>query len=66
LRELSVYEGFTCAVEMAFHYEDTLYVFELKTDWFSELNQLLEDLNLADNSDEDDDDGTLGGYYSKN
>lgn len=66
LRELSVYDGFTCVVEMAFHYEDTLYVFELKTDWYTELNQLLDDLDLSDGSDEDDDDGTLGGYYSKN
>jgi hypothetical protein len=66
LRELSVYDGFTCAVEMAFHYQDTLYVFELQTDWYAELNQILEDLALTENSDEDGDDGTLGGYYSKN
>ena len=67
LRELSVYEGFTCLIELSFDYEDTLYLFELRTEWFTELTQILDQLTL---SDDDSDDGPeadpLGGYYSKN
>ena len=67
LRELSVYEGFTCLIELSFDYQDTLYLFELRTDWFTELTQILDQLTLSD----DDEDGgpdadPLGGYYSKN
>jgi hypothetical protein len=67
LRELSVYEGFTCLIELSFDYEDTLYLFELRTEWFTELTQILDQLTI---SDDDSDDGPetdpLGGYYSKN
>ncbi len=67
LRELSVYEGFTCLIEISFDYQGTLYLFELRTEWFSELNHLLEE--LAINSEDEDDEADadpLGGYYSKN
>jgi hypothetical protein len=67
LRELSVYEGFTCLIELSFDYQDTLYLFELRTEWFTELTQILDQLTISD----DDEDGgpdadPLGGYYSKN
>jgi len=65
LRELSVYEGFTARIELSFSHDDTVYRFELETDWYRELNDILEELDLREESPDDDDD-TLGGYYSKN
>ncbi len=67
LRELAVYDGFTASIELSFYFENTLYVFELETDWNRELNDILEELALS--SDEGGpaaEDDNLGGYYSKN
>jgi hypothetical protein len=67
LRELAMYDGFTCVVELSFDYSGSLYVFELRTDWYNELNDILDQLDLAGGEDEgDEDDSTFGGYYSKN
>ncbi len=71
LKDLRMYDGFTCMIELSFEHSSTLYVFELRTDWYNQLNALLEEMDLATDLDEDDDeeeknDGPLGGYYSKN
>lgn len=68
LRELAIYDGFTCLIEMSFEYQGSLYIFELRTEWYNQLNTLLEEMDLASGDDDDDDDseGPLGGYYSKN
>src|ERR1700712_2913182 len=67
LRELSVYEGFTCLIELSFDYKETLYLFELRTEWFSELTHILDQLTISDDDAEGGPDtDPLGGYYSKN
>ena len=68
LRELAMYDGFTCMIEMSFVHDDTVYVFELRTDWYSELNVILDELDMQSGADSDDDEreDPLGGYYSKN
>jgi hypothetical protein len=65
LRELNMYDGFTCVIELSFDYQDVMYMFELRTDWYNELNDILEQLDIAPDGEADDDD-TFGGYYSKN
>jgi hypothetical protein len=68
LRELSKYDGFTCALELSFDYQHTMYTFDLEAEWYSELSDLLVQLDLGFDPDaEDDDEGEpYGGYYSKN
>jgi hypothetical protein len=69
LREFRAYDGFTCTVEISFELENTVYRFELRADWYDEINEILEQLDLSgDDSDEFDEDEEpgLGGYYSKN
>jgi hypothetical protein len=67
LRELSVYEGFTCAIELSFDWNETLYMFELQTEWYRELNGILEELHLGlEAAPDDEGEDPLGGYYSKN
>jgi hypothetical protein len=67
LRELAMYDGFTCMVEMSFDFQDTIYLYELRTDWFNELNVILDELDLHSGMESDsEDEGPLGGYYSKN
>jgi len=64
LRELSVYEVFTAQIELSYSFGGSLYRFELETEWYKELNEILEELDLRTEPGEDDE--TLGGYYSKN
>ena len=68
LEELRVYEGFTCALEMSFEWEGTLYVFELRAPWYDEYRAIQDEMDMVEEEDFEDDgsDDTLGGYYSKN
>jgi hypothetical protein len=66
LRELRVYEGFTCALELSFEYTGQTYFFELRTGWYSDLNELLDELDMMPDEDDDDGENPLSGYYSKN
>lgn len=69
LRELRLYDGFTCAVELSFEHRGTIYLFELEADWYREFNELREEIEsavLAKNAEDDEEDDSLGGYYSKN
>jgi hypothetical protein len=63
LRDFRMYDGFTCVIELSFDHEAQTYMFELRTDWFNELNDILEELDMLPDEEEDD---TFGGYYSKN
>jgi hypothetical protein len=64
LRELRQYSGVVCQIELSFDLGQRVYLFELRTSWFDELNDLLHDI---DDADEDDDEPSLGtGYFSKN
>jgi hypothetical protein len=65
LKKLRDYEGFTCSVELSFPLEGKLYVFEVHTDWYESLNDILSELEVASEEDEEDD-GALGGYFSNN
>ena len=67
LREMRVYDGFTCSIELSFDVNGIVYIFDLRTDWFDEMNEILDDIDssMPDGGDEDDD-GPIGGYFSKN
>jgi hypothetical protein len=66
LREMRAYDGFTCAIEVSFDRDGRAYVFDLRTDWFEEFNDMLDDIDAAMPDAEDEDEGPIGGYFSKN
>jgi hypothetical protein len=67
LRQLQAYEGFTCLLELSFQAEGRTYLFELHTDWYESLNQIVEEIDASIEEQEEDTDGdSLGGYFSKN
>lgn len=67
LRELRAYDGFTCSVELSFDSAHRAYLYELRTDWYEEFTDILEDIDtLTSVDDEDEDEGPIGGYFSKN
>ena len=68
LREMRAYDGFTCAVELSFDTGWRCYVFELRTEWYDEYLDLLSELEMAipEDDEDEDDEGPVGGYFSKN
>ena len=64
LREMHAYGGFTCQIELSFDLAPRVYVFDLRTDWFEDLNEMLHRIDDAD--EEPDDEEPLHGYFSKN
>ena len=70
LKQLQAYEGFTCAVQVSYSLEGRLYLFELHTDWFDSMNDILGELEMAIepfDDDEEEEEGPIGGgYYSNN
>ena len=66
LRGLRVHEGVTCSIELAFDLNARVYVYELQPDWYDDFVNLEEEIMAHVPDAEDEDDGSLGGYYSKN
>ncbi|HVX66148.1 MAG TPA: hypothetical protein VHA11_06090 [Bryobacteraceae bacterium] len=66
LRDLRSYEGFTCALELSFDYQGRIYLFNLRADWYDDYLDLVEELDSSLGEDEEDDDESMGGYYSRN
>jgi len=64
LNEMRAYEGFTGQIEMSFDHAQRTYVFEIRTDWFDELNDLVEQIEYSYQDEEDE--NPLTGYYSNN
>jgi hypothetical protein len=70
LKQLQAYEGFTCVLQLSFALEGRLYLFELHTDWYDSMRDILNELDLVadpfDEEDEQEERGPLGGYFSNN
>ena len=65
LRDMRIFAGVTCSLELAFDYNSRLYIFELQPDWYEEFLGI-EDEVSALAVDDDLDNDSLGGYFSKN
>jgi hypothetical protein len=69
LRALRANEGVTCSIELAFDYHSRLYVYEMQPDWYEEFlsveDEIMSLISDPEAMDEEEDD-SLGGYFSKN
>ena len=70
LKHLQPYEGFTCVLQLSFALEGRLYLFELRTDWYDSMHDILSELEMAidpfSDEEEEEEEGPMGGYYSNN
>jgi hypothetical protein len=67
LKTARVYDGFVCQIELSFDHEGCMFLFDLRTDWYRELSDTLEEIQLLLSTDDDGSgDGSLPGYFSKN
>jgi len=64
LRELRVFTGLTCSLELAFDLNSRLYVYELQPDWYDEFGGIEDEIMAR--IPEDDEPDSLPGYFSKN
>ena len=65
LRQMRGYTGFICQIELSFDLAPRVYLFDLHTEWYEELNELLD--QIEDAEDEGEEESPLGGgYFSKN
>jgi hypothetical protein len=67
LRELRIFTGVTCSLELAFDYQSRLYVYEVQPDWYEEFMGVEEEISARVSDDDGPmEDDSLGGYFSKN
>jgi hypothetical protein len=65
IEDLAIYEGFTCAIELSFDFEERVYMFELQTEWYDEWHDILDELEDV-SGEEGEGAGGFGGFYSNN
>lgn len=65
IREMGVYSGFTCQIELSFDLAPRVYIFDMHTEWFNDFNDMLDLIDDA-YEEEDDEEPLGGGYFSKN
>ncbi len=67
LRQLQAYEGFTCSLELSFVLDGRVYIFEQHTDWYEAFADTVAEIEASvEGEEEDNEDGSLGGYFSNN
>ena len=64
VRAVRGYEGVTCSLELAFDHHARMYVYELRPDWYEEFLGVCDEIASHLPAEEEDDDGSLGGFYS--
>jgi hypothetical protein len=58
------YDGLVCAIELSFDHEGRVFLFDLRTEWYDELTEILDEIQAL--TSEIENDASMGGYFSKN
>jgi hypothetical protein len=68
LKDMYVFDGVTCALEIAFDLNSRFYVFEAQTDWYDDFVSIEDEVvsRLSEDEEEAGHDDHLGGFFSKN
>jgi hypothetical protein len=67
LRPLRAHAGVTCTIELAFDFNERLYVYEVQPDWYDEFAEIEDEILALTTGDDDlDQNDSLGGYFSNN
>jgi hypothetical protein len=53
-------------VELSFDHDGRVFLFDLRTDWYEGLSEILDEIQIMDAESDDDDDTPISGYFSKN
>jgi hypothetical protein len=63
---MRVYDSFVCAIELSFDNNSRVFVFDLRTDWYEDLSDILDEIQIMDAESDNDGDTPITGYFSKN
>jgi hypothetical protein len=66
LNEMHRYNGSICTIELSFDHQGRVFLFDLRTDWFEDFSDIVEEIQLMTSESEDEDDTPIGGYFSNN
>jgi hypothetical protein len=66
LNDMRVYDSFVCAIELSFDHDGRVFIFDLRTDWYEDLSDILDEIQILDAESDSDDDTPITGYFSKN
>lgn len=64
LNDLHAYSGSVCAIELSFDHQGRVFLFDLRTEWYEEFSEILDEIQLM--TSQEDDDTPISGYFSKN
>jgi hypothetical protein len=64
LKDLRVYDGLICSIELSFDLGSSVYVFDLRTEWYEELTDIVDEIQAL--TSEPEDDTPMSGYFSRN
>ena len=65
LNDLRMYEGFICEIELSFDHQGRVFLFDLRTDWYEEFSEILDEIQML-STEAEDNDTPMSGYFSKN
>ncbi|HTC33491.1 MAG TPA: hypothetical protein VK724_08970 [Bryobacteraceae bacterium] len=66
LSDLRAHEGSVCAIELSFDHEGRVFLFDLRTDWYDEFSDMLDEIQLLTAEPDNGDDSPISGYFSRN
>jgi hypothetical protein len=66
LHEMEAYSGFTCIIELSFAHDGRLYMYDLHTGWYMEFLDTMDEIDSCFPGDEEEEEGPIGGYFSRN
>jgi hypothetical protein len=66
LGALRDYEGFTCSIELSFDLGCRVYHFSLRTEWYEDLLDILDEIDASYPEEEEEGEEPMGGYFSRN
>ncbi|HTW63002.1 MAG TPA: hypothetical protein VME17_00230 [Bryobacteraceae bacterium] len=66
LNEIRAHEGSVCAIELSFDHQGRVFLFDLRTDWFEEFSDMLDEIQLLTAEADDGGDDSLTSYFSRN
>jgi hypothetical protein len=66
LNEMRLHEGSVCAIELSFDREGRVFLFDLRTEWFEEFSDMLDEIQVLTADADDGGDDSLTSYFSRN
>ena len=66
LAKLRPYDGLICSIELSFDHEGRVFLFDLRTEWYEDFSEILDEIQLLSSDIDDDEDPPISGYFSRN